>query len=294
MSAAESDLRYLPEYEEALEDEVEYGTYEIAKLLAFMRRDFLIAWSYRMAFVADIGNLLFQTVTFLLVGKMVNPSVLPIYGGSHASYLEFVAVGLMLSAVIDLGLSRVAQGIRNEQLVGTLESVLLTPTAIATIQTGSVIYPMIYIPIRTALLLTFIGVGFGVHFSLAGALPAVALLLVFLPFVWGLGILGAASMLTFRRGGLGIGFLSSLLLLGSGAFFPLTLLPHWIQTASTFNPIARTVNSFREALIGGTTTGLPTTLAFVAVSSVIAFCIGLVGFRLALARERRRGTLGVY
>lgn len=293
MSAAETDLTYLPD-SYAAEGKAETGTWEIAKLAAFMRRDFLIAWSYRMAFAADAGNLLFQTLTFFLVGKMVNPNVLPVYAGSHASYLEFVAVGLLLNAVVELGLTSVAQGIRQEQLVGTLESVLLTPTAISTIQTGSCIYPMIYIPIRTALLLIFIGVGFGVHFSAAGLLPAVALLIVFLPFVWGLGIIGAASMLTYRRGGIGISFISSFLLLGSGAFFPITLLPHWIQTASTYNPIARAIDSLRSALIGGTTSGLPTTLAFLAVAACLSFAAGLVAFRLALARERRRGTLGVY
>lgn len=292
MSAAESGLGYLPDVFVAEADEPAVS--EIAKLAAFMRRDFLIAWSYRMAFVSDVANLLFQTVTFLLVGKMVNPDVLPVYGGSHASYMEFVAVGLLLNAFIELGLSRVAQGIRQEQLVGTLESVLLTPTSIATIQTGSVIYPMIYIPIRTGLLLAFIGFGFGVHFSAIGLLPAAAALIVFLPFVWGLGIIGAASMLTFRRGGGGIGFLSSLLLLGSGAFFPISVLPHWVQAASSFNPIARTVESVREALIGGSMHGLAKTIAYVGIASILAFLGGLVAFKCALARERRRGTLGIY
>lgn len=293
MSAVESDVAYVADAHE-LEQEDELVGWEVAKLAAFMRRDFLIAWSYRTAFFADMGSLLFQAVTFLLIGKMVNPDVLPIYGGSHASYLEFVAVGLLLNAVVELGLSRVAQSIRQEQLFGTLESVLLTPTAIATIQTGSVIYPMIYIPIRTVLLLTFIAVGFGVHFSAAGMLPSAALLIVFLPFVWGLGIIGAASMLTFRRGGLGINFVSSLLVLGSGAFFPLTLLPHWVQTLSSFNPIARTVESIRVALIGGSTAGMATTIGFDLLASSLVLAIALVAFKLALAREQRRGTLGVY
>lgn len=296
MSAVDSDLAYVGELAEPdeLDEHAEADAWEVSKLLAFLRRDFLIAWSYRTAFAADIGNLLFQTATFFFVGKMVNPKVLPVYGGSHASYLEFVAVGILLNAVVEVGLTNVAQSIRQEQLVGTLESVLLTPTAIATIQTGSVAYPMVYIPIRTALFLTCIATGFGLHFHLAGILPAIALVLVFLPFVWGLGIVGAGSMLTFRRGGIGISFLSSILVLGSGAFFPLSLLPHWVQTLSNYNPIARTVNSLREALIGGSTAGLSSTLLMVWIASCLAFAAGLFAFRLALARERRRGTLGVY
>jgi ABC-2 type transport system permease protein len=267
---------------------------ELSKLGAFLRRDFLIAWSYRMAFVTDASGLFLQAVTFWFVGKLINPRVLPTYGGTHAGYMEFVAAGILLGAFVEVGMRQVGSSIRQEQLMGTLESVLLTPTAIWTIQTGSALYAMVYVPIRTLFFFIMIALVFGVHFSAAGILPALAILLLFLPFVWGLGILSAAAMLTYRRGGMGINFFTSVALLGSGAFFPLALLPHWIQTISTANPIARAINGLREALIGGTWTGLPSDMLIVGVASVIAFGLGTVAFKLALAREQRRGTLGIY
>ena len=267
---------------------------ELGKLSAFLRRDFLNAWSYRMAFVTDASGIVMQALTFWFLARLINPKVLPSYGGTHAGYLEYVASGILLFAFIEIGMRQVASSIRQEQLMGTLESVLLTPTAIWTIQIGSVLYTLIYVPIRTLLFFAIIAIFFGVQFSAAGILPALAMLIVFLPFVWGLGIISAAAMLTFRRGGMGTTFLISLMVLGSGAFFPLSILPHWVQTISTANPLARAIDSFREALIGGSWAHLPANMLVVAPFAAFTFSLGIFAFKRSLARERRRGTLGVY
>ena len=67
---------------------------EIRKLPAFLRRDFLIAWSYRLNFVSDWMSLIVQALLFSLIGKLIEPSKLPAFGGTHASYIEFVSIGI--------------------------------------------------------------------------------------------------------------------------------------------------------------------------------------------------------
>ena len=104
------------------------------------------------------------------------------------SYLEFAAVGIAVGVFIQFGLDRVSAAMRGEQLMGTLESVLVTPTAPTTIQLGSVAFDLVYIPLRTAIFLAAVTVAFGLHFSAAGLLPALLVLLAFMPFVWGLGV----------------------------------------------------------------------------------------------------------
>jgi hypothetical protein len=124
---------------------------ELAKLTAFLRRDFLIAWSYRLAFVSEWAGLALQALTFYFVGKMIDPSALPAYGGSPATYMEFVAIGIAMTAFVQLALSRVGHGLRGEQVQGTLESLLMTPTSPTTIQLGTVFYDVLYIPLRARL-----------------------------------------------------------------------------------------------------------------------------------------------
>jgi len=267
---------------------------ELRKLGAFARRDFLIAWSYRMAFFSEWLVLALQTAMFYFIGQLVNPDVLPEYGGTHATYMEFVSIGIVMAAMIQIGFGRVAAAVRGEQLTGTLESLLLTPTALATIQVGTVLYDFAFIPVRMGLFLVVVAELFGLHFYASGALPAVVFLLVLLPFVWGLGVANAAGVLTFRRG-FGAGLAVSVLALSSGAYFPLSVLPTWLQDVARLNPIAVSLGGVRSALLSDEGWAvIDWRVAVVACVSLLTLVLGLAAFRLALRRERRRGSLGLY
>src|SRR6266849_2873058 len=76
---------------------------EILKLAAFLRRDFLIAASYRLSFVSEFTSVVVGVVMFALVGRMVDLRVLPSYGGVHPTYMEYVATGLVLGAFVQVG-----------------------------------------------------------------------------------------------------------------------------------------------------------------------------------------------
>jgi ABC-2 type transport system permease protein len=268
---------------------------EVAKLGAFVRRDFLIAWSYKGQFFSDWANMLVQALLFYLVGRLIDPSRLPSFGGQRASYLEFASIGIAVSGFVQLSLSRVAAALRQEQMIGTLEALLLTPTAPATIQIGSVVYDLLYIPLRTATFLGIIAGAFGLHFELGGLGPAAVILLAFIPFVWGLGVVAAAATLTFKRGGTGVGFAMTILTIGSGAYFPLSVLPHWASTIAGWNPIAISITGIREAIIGGggwSVIGFDQLLLL--PISLVSLVLSVVAFKLAIAREQRRGTLAMY
>ena len=268
---------------------------EAAKLPAFLRRDLLVALSYRTAFVGDLLGLLSQALLFYFVGKMVGSAQVPQYGGDETSYLAFAAVGVAVGVYLQFALTRVAAAIRQEQLQGTLESMLSTPTAPGTIQLGLVVFDLLYVPIRTVVFLAAMAVLFDLGFIVSGVVPAVLVLLALTPFVWGLGVLGAATILVLRKGA-GIAALTGgLVALGSGAYVPVDVLPDWIRSSADWNPIAVTLESMRSSLLAGPDwSELGLDLARVAPFSVGALAVGLLGFRIALRHERVRGTLGLY
>ena len=268
---------------------------ELRKVPAFVRRDFLVAWSYRVVFVSDFVQLAGQVLLFYFVGLMIDQSKLPTFAGTEVTYLEFAAIGIALAVFMQLGLDRVASALRGEQLMGTLESLLVTPTAPSTIQLGSVAFDLVYIPLRTAIFLVAVAIAFGLHFDLAGLAPALTILLVFIPFVWGLGVASAGLIMTFRRGAglVGMGVVG--LGLVSGIYFPLDLLPSWLATVAEFNPVAIAIQGMREALLGGVGwTEIARDVAILAPMSAASLALGLAVFRLAVRRERRLGTLGLY
>jgi ABC-2 type transport system permease protein len=268
---------------------------ETRKLAAFARRDFLIAWSYRMSFVSDLFGLVGQALVFYFIGTMVDPGKLPTYDGTEITYLEFAAVGIGIGIFMQFGLERLGRAVRGEQLMGTLESVLVTPTQPSTIQVGSVAFDLVYMPLRTAVFLGALMLTFGLHFHGEGIPIAAAVLFAFLPFVWGLGVVSAAATLTFRRGAGMIGLGTLVLALISGLYFPIDLLPGWLSTVASLNPIALASNGMRDALLGSATwSDVAPSLLGLGALSVLTLTMGVIAFRLALRRERRNGTLGLY
>ena len=268
---------------------------ESIKLPAFARRDMIVAWSYRFAFFSDVFGLVLQAFLFYFVGLLVDDSKLPEYGGSQVSYMQFVVVGIALAAFVQVGLGRVSAAMRQEQMQGTLEAILLTPTSPATIQLGSVVYDLVYVPLRTAIFLVAVAIGFGLEFNADGLVPALLVLVAFVPLVWGLGLISAAGTITFRGGSAGVGFAVALMTLASGAYFPLDLLPDWLAALAVLNPMAIAIDGMREPLLG--TVSWPETVDAIVILvplSVISLLAGIFAFRQALRRERRLGTLGLY
>jgi ABC-type polysaccharide/polyol phosphate export permease len=267
---------------------------ETLKLAAFLRRDFLIAASYRLSYAAEFASVVVGVVMFSLVGRMVNSQVLPSYGGVHPTYMEYVATGLVLGAFVQIGVTRVSQAIEQEQTRGTLESLLITPTTAPTILIGSVAYDLVYVPIRTVLTLVVIAVGFGLRYQ-ANGFPAAALfLLLFIPFVWGIGMISAAMQLTFRKGaGLFTTFIT-LFTVGSGAYVPVSVLPGPAAQLAPYNPVGVAAHGMRESLLAGGSSALDGKLLILPILSAVALLMGIVALRLAMRRERRLGTIGIY
>ena len=150
-------------------------------------------------------------------------------------------------------------------------------------------------PLRTGLFLGTLALALDVSFELSGIPAALLLLLVFIPFVWGLGMIGAAAVLTFKRGGGLVGIVATAIIVTSGAYFPLTLLPAWIRPLAEANPVGLAFEGTRQALLGGAGVGdVIAEAGMIAVWALGAIGVGHLAGVLALARERRRGTLVTY
>jgi ABC-2 type transport system permease protein len=268
---------------------------EAPKLAAFVRRDLRIALSYRTAALSGLIAIVVQVVAFSFLGRIVDPTRMPVFGGTRATYLEFVAIGICLNMAVLLLLNELSRALRAEQLIGTLESLVVTPTRIATVQIGSTLFNLLYVPLRLSLFLAAIAIVFGLHLHAAGILPAIVLMLEFLPFLWGLGLIAAGAVLTYRRGNGVIGAGVAVLGLASGAFVPLSVLPGWLADLAEFNPFAIVLTAVREALIGDAGwSALATPLIELLPLAVASVAAGIFFFRLFLQRERRLGTLGLY
>jgi len=221
---------------------------EAFKLGAFFRRDLLVRLSYRGAIISDWINLFAQALVFSFVSKLVHP--IHLSGGFRTSYIAYVTVGIAVAGFMAVGLARLVSAIQQEQSLGTLESLMVTPTTASVVLLGSVIYDLIYVPFRTVIFLIIVSLVFNVSFAARGYIPTLLILATFIPFVWGLGSIASAGVLTFRRGSGAIGFLAFALTFTSGAYFPLALFPSWVAPLAKINPIGIAITGMRAQLIG--------------------------------------------
>ena len=156
---------------------------EAAKLPAFVRRDVKVALSYRVAFASDmLRPRRPDRRSSRSSPSSIEPSKLPTFDGTQVTYLEFVATGMVINLALGVLLYRVAGAIRQEQLQGTLESLLATPTATATVQIGSVASTLLTVPLRATALLGAIALVFGLHFDPGGIVPAALIVAALMPF----------------------------------------------------------------------------------------------------------------
>ena len=174
---------------------------EARKVPAFLRRDWLTMLSYRAAFVGDLLAIVVQALMFGFIAELVDPATLPTYNGVETGYFEFVMVGVVIATVSGLLLQKVSMAIRQEQMMGTLEALLVTPASPTTVQIGSAAFDLLFVPVRMAALLLAVALTLGLGFEPSGILPTLVLLISFVPFVWGLGLVAAGVIVTFRRGG---------------------------------------------------------------------------------------------
>lgn len=263
-----------------------------AKPIAFLKRDFKIAVSYRLQFVMQGFGIFLTTFSFFLISKMFDGqhiTLLEPYGGD---YFSFVLIGIALTDYLTISTNTFATEIRNSQMVGTLEALLVSPTSINTILFSSFAYKLLSSSLRTLfyfLLGVFI---FGIKLQGVNLfLLSLTFLLTLLPFV-GLGLLSAAFIIVFKQGSpvSMIMAMSSGLL--SGILYPVAVLPSWLKPVSAMLPITHGLEAMRQILLQSATfIEIDTRLYYLFIFSISLMAIGIFAINKALQLAKREGSL---
>jgi ABC-2 type transport system permease protein len=262
------------------------------KLLAFVKRDFLQLVSYRLAFLIQLAGMLFGLAAFFFMTKMMDPNAAGLDGIPPFSYL---LIGLAFLGYFSTALYGFSAKIRGEQMLGTLEAMLVTPTPTSLVIFFSAAWDFTWSGIRVLLYLLFATLIFGVTLELNSWLALCLGVLLTLLSSIGLGILSASFVIYFKRGD-PINFLLS----GANSFFgtvffPEEQLPKSIQWVSDYVPLKWSLSVVRGSLLQGRTLAeLRRELIYLAVLTVILLPLGLFASRFAIRRAKREGSLVQY
>jgi len=168
------------------------------RIYAFIARDFRLFVSYRMQFFLRILSILTVVTTLFFISKIFAGFTDPRYSQWRDPLASWLT-GLAVLNYFMTGFSSLANSIRQEQVQGTLESVLLTPINLPTIIVASSAWDFLETTFFSFLYLFFGRVFFNVHYRGSFFLALVFLLLTTLVLA-SLGILSASFAMVFKRG----------------------------------------------------------------------------------------------
>ena len=262
---------------------------------AFLTRDLRQTLSYRFAFFLDIAGVFFNAATFYFMSRLIDPSAhagLSQYGGD---YFPFVLIGIAFSTYQTAGLTSFSQSLRQEQFVGTMESVLVSPIRIPTFLSGSALWDFLYATVEVAFYFILAFAIFGVALPNAAVLPALAALILTLSAFMGLGVLAAAFILRFKRGNPVAWLIATASELLGGVYFPVNLLPDWLKGVAEWVPMKHALDALRGSLLlGHGFDRIGGSLLFLGIFSFVAWAAGIGAFSWALKKAQDDGTLGHY
>ncbi|MBI3088573.1 MAG: ABC transporter permease [Candidatus Omnitrophica bacterium] len=264
----------------------------MSRLLAFLRRDWLIRSSYRTAFAVTLAHIVFTVASFFFISRLVDsrpsPTLAP-YGGA---YFPFVVLGLAFSRYLTASLSSFAGSMREEQLQGTLESILTTPTSPLTVVLGGAAWELLW---TTVEVIVYVGLGvfvFGMDLSLMNIPAGLVVLGLLILSLSSLGVLSVSGILLFKEFDPVTWLLGGLMRLVSGVYFPLVLLPGWLQAVAAWLPLTYGLEGLRQAvLLGRPLAELGRVCLALGAFAVVGWAVALAAFSWTLNRLKRTGAL---
>ena len=259
--------------------------------LGILQRDAALFMSYRLRFVAQIASTLFTLFLFFYISKLVQVDPFP----SPEDYFAFVTVGLVIFGVLTSTLALGPATLRQELVAGTFERLVVSPFGAVAGVLAMLVFPFAYALLQGVVSLLLATLIFGLSLewpSAVLALPVACLgVLAFLPF----GVLVTAAVVVLKQAMAVGNFLVAGISVVAGLYFPVALLPGWIQWASEVQPFTPAVELLRHLLVG---TPLESS-AWVEIGKLALFAAVLIPASIwvlhqAVRMGRRRATIMEY
>jgi ABC-2 type transport system permease protein len=267
----------------------------ISKPLAFVYRDFISESTYKFAFFVEFFEILISVLTFFFFSKLLGKTVIPYLEPYGGNYFSFVLIGIALFSYLQISMNSFSSSIRQGQIYGTLEALLVTQTEIPTIILSSSLYSFIWTSFRVIVYLAVGVVVFGMDIGNANLPAALLILLLTILSFSSLGIISASFIMVLKRGDPVSWVFSGLSSLLGGLYYPISVLPDWLQNFSYLLPVTYSLEGMRLALLRGYSLSqlMPNIVALV-IFSIIMLPLSILTFGYAVRKAKADGTLTQY
>lgn len=270
-----------------------------------LRRDARAAWGFTVRQFALIRRfwrweavfLAHAVVNALAIGYIV-PGMALMEGGDPASarvreMTLYLLVGSVLWGFLSTLFDEIASVMAWECWEGTIEFTFMAPVSRVAHLAGVSLFAALYGALRTAVVLALVATAFDLPLGRADLVATAAVLAAAgVPFV-GLGILVAVlPLVSTEKGSQMAKILQALLLMVSGIYYPVTVLPGWMQTIAAVSPATYALDGTRRALLTGAgVRDLTPDLLILAGLGALLLPLGFAVFAAGERYARRHGLL---
>ena len=267
----------------------------LRKPLAFVKKDFLAESSYKLSFIFRIFSVMTSLLSYYFIDRMFGHKVVGYLEEFGVNYFSYVLLSTAFFSYVGVGLGSFSGRIRSEQVQGTLEALLLTPTKVPTILFSMSLWNLLFATLNMLIYLIAGRYLFRVSFDNVNILSAFVILILTIVSFSSLGILSASFIMVFKRGNPVGWVISSLEGLIGGVYFPVTVLPVWLQFLAKFLPITYAVRAIELAVYRNYSLAqLSQEAGFLLLFSALLLPLSLFSFKYALKKARRHGSLIQY
>jgi ABC-2 type transport system permease protein len=204
----------------------------------------------------------------------------------------YLAIGTLTWSYMASLFQAIAESVQWERWEGTIEYTMMSPISRLTYVLGSSLFGVIYGLARSAVVLVALVFAFQLTAAPAGFLPALAIIAVGSVSFIGIGIMAATLPLLFtEKGAQMVYVIEALLLLISGVYYPVTVLPGAVQVVSYLSPATYILTGTRGYLVPGMHGDLWGSLIPLAIIGIISVPVGVFIWSKAERFAKKTGRL---
>ena len=264
---------------------------ELVAVWGYVQRNYFLTKRYLMWEIVWLVYVTVNAMAITFIGAGAQE-----FGGMNIDierYMTYLLVGALLWNYLSMLFDVLSETVSWERWEGTIEYTFMSPASRVTHLLGMGVYAVVYGIARTAVVLGVAMLAFDLDLSDANYWAAMVVLAVCSISLVGFGVVAAVMPLLSPEKGQQVTYIvSALLLLVSGVYYPVKVLPEWMQVIAQYSPVTYALEGSRAALQDGV--GLSQLWGSIwplLVMGAVFVPMGLFVFHLGESYAKRTGKL---
>jgi ABC-2 type transport system permease protein len=231
-----------------------------------------------------------NTLTIVFIGKGVEAAG----GDVDVNRLTTILlIGAVIWSYLGIIFEILTETVAWERWEGTIEYTFMSPLSRPVHLIGMGIFAVCYGVVRAGIVFVVIALFFGLHMPAANFVSALILLAIASISFIGIGMMTAVLPLISPEKGTQLGYIAQgLMLVVSGVYYPVSVLPGWMEWISTISPATYALDGIRDAILSGDGVGqLWDEIWPLILTGVASIPLGLYIFSVGERYAKRHGKL---